>query len=92
MNVFLLLVLLQVLPFWGEQGLTGNAVYHSLFQLDVLWSVVIAGVWAMLSLCRGAQLILSAIRLRGLATRAVPVHPDEHCSRTGLGVGRLIAL
>jgi beta-lactamase regulating signal transducer with metallopeptidase domain len=76
MNVFLLLVLLQVLPFWGEQGLTGNAVYHSLFQLDVLWSVVIAGVWAMLSLCRGAQLILSAIRLRGLATRAVPVHPD----------------
>ena len=90
MNVFLLLVLLQVLPFLGEHGATGNAVHHSPFQLDVLWSVVIAGVWAMLSLWRGAHLILSAIRLHGLATRATPVHPDAALrallqDRTGSG-------
>ena len=75
-NVFLLLMLLHVLPFAGERLSIGSAVPHPLFHLSLLWSAVIASVWAMLSLWRGAQLALSAIRLRGLARRATPVHAD----------------
>jgi beta-lactamase regulating signal transducer with metallopeptidase domain len=75
-NVFLLLTLLQVLPSLGEQGAPENGISHSPFHLDPVWSVAIASVWAMLSLCRGVQLILSAIRIRGLARRATPIHLD----------------
>jgi beta-lactamase regulating signal transducer with metallopeptidase domain len=75
-NVFLLLALLQVLPSLGEQGAPENGISHSPFHLDPVWSVAIASVWAMLSLWRGVQLILSAIRIRGLARRATPIHVD----------------
>jgi beta-lactamase regulating signal transducer with metallopeptidase domain len=76
MNVFLLLVLLQLLPLPAEHWSSDGIFHHSPFQLNLIWSVVIASVWGMLSLWRGAQLILSAIRLHGLATRATPVHAD----------------
>jgi beta-lactamase regulating signal transducer with metallopeptidase domain len=76
MSVFLLLVLLQVHPYIGARSPAGNAARPATFQIGIAWSFVIAGVWAALSLLRGAQLIFSAIRLRGLARRAIAVHPD----------------
>jgi beta-lactamase regulating signal transducer with metallopeptidase domain len=75
-NVFLLLLLLHILPSLGLQRLSGSAFQASPFHLDPLWSVVIAGVWMILSLWRGAQLIASAIHLRQLAARATCVQPD----------------
>src|ERR1035437_5045838 len=74
MNVFLLLVLLQLPPLPAEHWSSDGIFHHSPFQLNRIWSVVFASVWGMLSLWRGAQLTLSAIRLHGLATRATPVH------------------
>jgi beta-lactamase regulating signal transducer with metallopeptidase domain len=80
MNVFALLVLLQVIPYFGTHlsagNVAGNAVRPAPFQLDPMWSFVVAGVWGALSLLRGAQLVFSAIRLRALARRATPVDAD----------------
>ena len=75
-NVFLLLALLHVLPFIGQHWTPGNGISYPPLHLDLDWSVAIAGVWAMLSLWRGVQLILSAIRLQGLGRRATPIHCD----------------
>ena len=77
MNVFLLLVLLQIVPFFAGRGGTGITAHPAPFQFKPVWSVVIAGVWGLLSLLRAAQLLFSAIRLRGLAKRATPVQPDS---------------
>jgi beta-lactamase regulating signal transducer with metallopeptidase domain len=75
MIVFLLLMLLNLVPSFENHASASGAFYASPFHLDPLWSVVIAGVWAMLSLWRGAQLIWSAVLLRRLAARATRVHP-----------------
>jgi hypothetical protein len=76
MNAFLLLVLMHILPTLDAQQLSGAKFQVSPFHLDPLWSVVLAGVWLMLSLWRGGQLIASAIHLHGLAARATRVNPD----------------
>jgi beta-lactamase regulating signal transducer with metallopeptidase domain len=75
-NVFVLLALLQVLPSLAEHWVPENGISHPPFHLDPVWSVAIASTWAMLSLWRVVQLILSAIRIRGLARRATPIHLD----------------
>jgi len=76
MNVFLLLVLLHFVPsFSGRLGI-GDPLNAPVIRVDLRWSVVLAGLWAMFSLWRGTQLILSAIRLRRLANRATPVTPN----------------
>jgi beta-lactamase regulating signal transducer with metallopeptidase domain len=75
-NVFLLLALLQVLPSFVEHWAPVNGISHSPFHLAPVWSVAIASIWAMLSLWRCVQLILSAIRIRRLARRATPIHLD----------------
>ena len=76
MNVFLLLVLMHMVPPFREHLGIGGPVDASPVRLDLRWSVAIAGLWAMLSVWRGTQLILSAIRLRRLANRATPVPAD----------------
>jgi hypothetical protein len=75
-NVFLLLMLLHFLRSLDAQLQSGTRFQASPFHLDPLWSVVIAGVWLMLSLWRGGQLISSAVYLRGLAMRATRIQPD----------------
>jgi len=52
MNVFLLLVLLHIFPFLGEPGQRAALLHRSSLHFDPLWSLVIAGVWTMLSLWR----------------------------------------
>jgi beta-lactamase regulating signal transducer with metallopeptidase domain len=76
MNVFLLLVLLQVIPFLGVHGSGSVAAHPAALQLDLKWGLAIAVLWAGLSLLRAAQLIVSALRLSRLARRAVPVQAD----------------
>jgi beta-lactamase regulating signal transducer with metallopeptidase domain len=73
LNVFLLLALLHVLPVIGVHGSAAGAFHSSPFLLDPPWSLAIAGLWVLLSLWRGAQLLLSAIRLHAMAERATPV-------------------
>src|ERR1700678_1223255 len=57
MNVFALLVLLQILPFIAAHAAHVSTGLPAAFELDLKWSIVIAGVWAGLSLLRAAQLI-----------------------------------
>ena len=75
MNVFLLLVLLQFVPYFPARISTASLGRPAPIELNLLWSFAIAGVWVLLSSIRGIQLIASAIRLHGLATRAIPVVP-----------------
>jgi beta-lactamase regulating signal transducer with metallopeptidase domain len=77
MNVFLLLVLLPVLPEFRGHGTGVWPARVAALNLDLRWSLAIAGVWAALSLWRGTQLMVSAMRLRGLAKRAMPME-GEH--------------
>jgi beta-lactamase regulating signal transducer with metallopeptidase domain len=80
MSVFLLLVLLHVLPempgHWAVTNHVMGSLHASPLQLDLRWSFVLAGLWAALSLWRGTQLTVSAIRLHRMANRATPVAAD----------------
>jgi beta-lactamase regulating signal transducer with metallopeptidase domain len=75
-NLFLLLMLLHFVPSVGARVGVATHEHAPALQLDLRWSLVIAGLWAALSLWRGTQLILSAIRLHRLACRATPLLPD----------------
>jgi beta-lactamase regulating signal transducer with metallopeptidase domain len=75
LNVFLLLVLLNALPSSDGHILAGSVGRSASLVLDPVWSLVIAGVWAMLSCFRGLQLLVSAVRLRSLASRATTISP-----------------
>ena len=61
-------VLLPFLRFGGGVGV-GSARWH----VDERVSLALACVWAALSLFRAGQLVRSAVWLRGIAQRAVPV-------------------
>lgn len=87
MNVFLLLVLLHVAPAIREglvrEGLvrenlaSGGLTHSASIDLQPGWSLAIAALWAALSLWRGVELILSAVRLHRMARRATPVDVDD---------------
>jgi beta-lactamase regulating signal transducer with metallopeptidase domain len=76
MNVFLLLLLLHVVPSFLSEQTAGRMVHAAHWSLDVGWSIGLAGLWMALSLWRAAQLMVSAVRLHGLASRAIPVEAD----------------
>jgi beta-lactamase regulating signal transducer with metallopeptidase domain len=69
--VFSLLVLLHFSPSFS--GRVSSAGPGHAIHLDLGWSVAIVALWAALSLWRGTQLILSAVRLTRLANRATPL-------------------
>jgi Zn-dependent protease with chaperone function len=73
LTVFCLLVLLHLGPSFSAP--TGVSPAHAI-RLDLGWSIAIVSLWVLLSLWRGAQLILSAVRLRRLASRATPLPHD----------------
>jgi beta-lactamase regulating signal transducer with metallopeptidase domain len=77
MNVFLLLLLLQIAPSLRERVSSGSPTHSSPILLAPGWSLVIAMVWVTLSLWRGIELILSAIRLHRIARKATPINGDE---------------
>jgi beta-lactamase regulating signal transducer with metallopeptidase domain len=82
MNVFLLLVSLQFVPYLVTRISTASSGRHAQVHLNLLWSFAIAGAWLLLSVTRGAQLIASAIRLHRLASQAIPIDacPDLRAS------------
>lgn len=80
MNVFLMLILLHFLPLLWIRGTGAENGHSAPLHLGLIWSVVIAGVWAALSLLRAAQLVSSAFRLRRMARRATPVPVDGELS------------
>jgi BlaR1 peptidase M56 len=84
MNVFLLLVLLHVVPALREQGGAGIATHGvSPILFHPGWSIGITALWGALTIWRGTELVLSAIRLHRLAARAIPIEP-------GLGLKSLL--
>ena len=77
LNVFLLLVLLHIVPsFKGQIGI-GQSAHASPVLLRSGFGLLIAALWVVLSLWRGVQLVLSALRLHRLVQRATPIHADE---------------
>jgi len=76
LNVFLLLVLLQIIPSFGAHLTATDSGRPAAFHFGLIWSSIIAAVWATLSLLRGAQLIYCAFRSHELSRRATPVIVD----------------
>ncbi len=67
---------LAVLPLWHAYAVRAGgetAGRSALVQVDVRWSFAIAALWVMVSLVRGVKLAMSAVRLRAIWKRAVPV-------------------
>jgi beta-lactamase regulating signal transducer with metallopeptidase domain len=74
LTVFFFLILLHIGPSFSGRPRSPGPVHA--IHLDLGWSAAIVALWAMLSLLRGTQLILSAIRLSRLANRATPLADD----------------
>jgi hypothetical protein len=67
---------LAVLPLLHAYTLrTGGVMPRrgAMLQVDVRWSFAIAALWLIVSLVRAVKLVMSAVRLRGIWKRAVPV-------------------
>jgi len=78
MNVFVLLILLHLIPAFlvPAQANPASLLGHTAeLHLTAGWSIALAGAWATLFPWRTAQLIVSAIRLHLLASRATPMDP-----------------
>jgi beta-lactamase regulating signal transducer with metallopeptidase domain len=71
--VFAVLAVLPLLHAYTLQ--TGGVIpgHGAVLQLDVRWSFAIAALWLIVSLVRAVKLAMSAVRLRGIWKRAVPV-------------------
>jgi len=80
--VFLMLVVLPfAFGFHAEGGLGQAARLH----FEVRWAWALGGVWVGLSLVRLAQLVRSAVYLRGIAKRARVI--EVPAELVGLGIG-----
>src|SRR3974390_1019113 len=53
-------------------GLAGSAI-RPLLQLDIRWSAVIVGLWAVAAIFRAIDLAIHSLRLRRLWKRATPI-------------------
>jgi hypothetical protein len=82
--VFAVLVVLPLLHAYTLR--TGGAMPErgAVLQVDVRWSFAIAALWLIFSLVRAVKLAMSAVRLRGIWKRAVPV---EGCDEVLLAAG-----
>ncbi len=74
LNVFILLALLPLLPFFEHPAAPSQPSPGAL-TLDLRWSLAVFALWLLLSLTRAAQLILGALHLRTLARRATRIQP-----------------
>jgi len=84
MAVLVVVAGLPLLPRSGAAVSEGSRGFH----VSVVWSVVLVAVWALLTLVRAGQLVWSAVHLRGVARRAVPVAVDAAVLRLLEGNGR----
>jgi beta-lactamase regulating signal transducer with metallopeptidase domain len=82
--VFAALAVLPLVHAYSLNSGNGIAGHAGMVHVDVRWSFAIAAVWLILSLVRGVKLAMSAVRLRGIWKRAVPVEGcDEVLSAAG---------
>jgi hypothetical protein len=77
LNVFVLLVLLHGVPVLLGHGSEAGAEQGGAFHLNAWWSVGLVGFWSALTLWKFAELLVSAVELRGIARRAVAVDGGE---------------
>jgi hypothetical protein len=82
--VFAVLAVLPLLHAYTLRTGGGMPGRGAVVQLDVRWSFAIAALWLMVSLVRAVKLAMSAVRLRGIWKRAVPV---EGCDEVLLAAG-----
>ena len=82
--VFAVLAVLPLLHAYSLRTGGGMAGRGALVQVDARWSFAIAALWLVVSLVRGVKLAISAVRLRGIWKRAVPIQGcDEVLSAAG---------
>src|SRR5258707_7505385 len=72
-EVFAVLAVLPLLHAYTLRTGGGMPGRGAVLRLDVRWSFAIAALWLMVSLVRAVKLAMSAVRLRGIWKRAVPV-------------------
>jgi Zn-dependent protease with chaperone function len=82
--VFAVLVALPLIHAYALRTGGGMSGRGAVVQVDVRWSFAIAALWLMISLVRAVKLAISAVRLRGIWKRAVPV---EGCDEVLLAAG-----
>jgi hypothetical protein len=71
--VFAVLAVLPLVHVYGLRSGGTTTGHPAIVQVDVRWSFAIAAVWLIVSLVRGVKLAMSAVRLRSIWKRAVPV-------------------
>src|SRR5277367_568123 len=75
--VFAVLAVLPVVNASWPRASGAMAARGAMVQVDVRWSFAIAALWLIGSLVRGSKLVMSAVRLRGIWKRAVPVEGSD---------------
>lgn len=82
--VFLLLVLFPFVGMAGGREVSGVVGREAgLHVVDVRWAWVLVGTWVLLGVMRAAQLVRSAIHLRGISKRAVAVTSAGELEKLG---------
>ncbi|HEX3373099.1 MAG TPA: M56 family metallopeptidase [Edaphobacter sp.] len=71
--VFAVLAVMPLVHAYTSGSGGGTAGHGAMVQLDVRWTYAIAALWLTVSLVRAVKLAMSAVRLRGIWKRAVPV-------------------
>lgn len=83
--VFAVLAVLPLVHAYSLNPGSGVPGRGALVHVDVRWSFAIAAIWLLVSLVRAVKLAMSAVRLRGIWKRAVPVKGcDEVLSAAGI--------
>jgi len=71
--VFAVLAVLPLVHAYSPLAVGGIATHAAVMRVDARWSFAIAAVWLIVSMTRGVKLAMSAVRLRGIWKRAVPI-------------------
>jgi beta-lactamase regulating signal transducer with metallopeptidase domain len=71
--VFAVLVVLPLVHAYGVRPGGATAGHVAVVHVDIRWSFAIAALWLIVSLVRATKLAMSAVRLRSIWKRAVPV-------------------
>ncbi len=71
--VFVILAALPLVHAYFLNSANDTPGRPALVHVDVRWSFAIAALWLIASVVRGVKLAMSALRLRGIWKRAVPV-------------------
>jgi hypothetical protein len=82
--VFAILAVLPLVHSYTAGSGGGAGGRGAVVRLDVRWTFAIAALWLTVSLVRAVKLAMSAVRLRGIWKRAVPV---EGCDEVLLAAG-----